>query len=48
MCIRDRALNTNTFYDGILIGGVDVGGMTKEEARKALEEKLPQADKRCV
>ena len=40
-----EALNTNTFYDGILIGGVDVGGMTKEEARKALEEKLPQADK---
>lgn len=40
-----ETLNTNTFYDGILIGGVDVSGMTKEEARKALEEKLPQADK---
>lgn len=40
------ALNTNTFYDGILIGGVGVGGMTKEEARKALEEKLPRTDKK--
>lgn len=39
-------LETNTFYDGIYIADVDVGGMTKEEAKEAVTEKLPKSDKK--
>lgn len=37
--VRDMeaAVNVDAFYQGISIGGVDVGGMTREEARQAVQ-----------
>lgn len=36
----EAAVNVDTLYDGITINGVDVGGMTREEAKQAVEDKL--------
>ena len=33
----DRALNVDTFYTGIQVEGIDVGGKTMEEAKALLE-----------
>ena len=35
---RLAIVNSGVFHEGITIGGVDVGGLTKEEARAKLEE----------
>lgn len=35
----DQALANTTFYEGVLIEGVDLGGRTKEEAKQMLAEK---------
>ena len=34
----DRALNVDTFYTGIQVEGIDVGGKTMEEAKALLEK----------
>ena len=34
----DRALNVDTFYTGIQVEGIDLGGKTMEEAKKLLEK----------
>ena len=36
-------LNTDVFYDGIVIDGVPVGGMTKDQALAAVSAKQPEA-----
>ena len=36
----DRALNVDTFYTGIQVEGIDVGGKTMEEVIKALLESM--------
>jgi len=38
------ALNVDTFYPGIKIDGIDVGGKTKQEALTLVEEKLSEAE----
>ncbi len=38
------ALDVDTFYPGILVAGVDVGGKTKQEALALVEEKLSEED----
>ena len=35
----DEALADPTFYQGIVVEGIDLGGKTKEEAKVLLEEK---------
>lgn len=35
----DQALANTTFYDGIFVEGVDLGGKTKEEAKRLLQDK---------
>ena len=36
--VADETETVSVFYDGVSIGPVEIGGMTREEAKKAVED----------
>ena len=38
------AMNTNTFYDGVHVDGIHIGGLTREQARRVLQQNAVSSD----